>query len=62
MGGVKSMATIYSDRSYLLYYIDRKDHSAINKILSKRSDLLNAKLTENTKMTPLVRTAYNGDV
>lgn len=45
MGGIKSLATIYSDRSYLLYYIDRKDHEGINKILSKRSDLLNAKLT-----------------
>lgn len=62
MGAAKSLAMTYSDREYLLYHIDRKDHPNIEKLIEKRPDLLNGKLTENTKMTPLFRTCYNGDL
>lgn len=61
MGAAKSLAMTYSDREYLLYYIDRKDTQNIRKLLQKRPDLLNHKITEKTKMTPLYRAAYNGD-
>lgn len=62
MGAAKSLAMTYSDREYLLYYIDRKDHPNVQKLIQKRPDLLNGKLTDNTKMTPLFRTCYNGDL
>ena len=45
MGAAKSMAMSYSDREYLLYYIDRKEHNNIKNVLEKRPDLLNHKLT-----------------
>ena len=45
MGGAKSLAMTFSDREYLLYYIDRKDYPNIEKLLAKRPDLLNHKLT-----------------
>lgn len=45
MGAAKSIATAYSDREYLLYYIDRRDHQNIRKILDKKPELLNQKLT-----------------
>lgn len=61
MGAAKSLAMTYSDREYLLYYIDRKEHHNIKQLLDKRPDLLNNKLTEKTRMTPLFRTSYNGD-
>ena len=62
MGAAKSLAMTYSDREYLLYFIDRKDQPNIEKLIAKRPDLLNCKLTENTKMTPLFRSCYNGDL
>ena len=62
MGAAKSLAMTYSDREYLLYFIDRKDQPNIEKLIAKRPDLLNGKLTENTKMTPLFRSCYNGDL
>lgn len=36
MGVAKSLATIYSDREYLLYYIERDDYDNISKLLEKR--------------------------
>lgn len=33
MGAAKSIAMTYSDREYLLYYIDRKDHPNIQKMI-----------------------------
>jgi hypothetical protein len=62
MGAVKSIAMTFSDKEYLLYYLERKDYPNLEKILTKRPELINVKLTENTKMTPLYRAAYNGNV
>lgn len=59
MGAVKSH---FSDKEYLLYYIERKDYDNIQKILDKKPELLETPLTGKTKMTPLSRACFNGNL
>jgi len=45
MGVVKSIAMTYSDKEYLLWYIERNDFENVEKLLTKRPELMFAKLT-----------------
>ena len=60
MGIAKSLG--YSDEDYLLYYIERKEYQNIEKLLAKKPALISCKLTKNTKMTPLCRACFNGNI
>lgn len=62
MGAAKTITKKFSDAEYLLYYIERNDYENIGKVLEKKPELLNEVLTENTKMTPLFRACYNGNL
>ncbi len=59
MGAVKSH---FSDKEYLLYYIERQDYPNIQKMLEKKPDLLEMSITDKTKMTPLIRACFNGNL
>jgi hypothetical protein len=45
MGPAKSIAMTYSDASYLLHYIDRNEPNNIERLLEKKPELLQSKLT-----------------
>lgn len=59
MGAVKSA---YSKEAYMLYYIERKDYDNISKLLDKHPELIELPITEKSKMTPLVRACFNGNI
>lgn len=62
MGAVKSIAKTYSDEAYLLHYIDKNDIEKVEELLSKKPNLIQVKLTLNSKMTPLSRAVFNGNI
>lgn len=45
MGAVKSLANTFSEREYLLYYIERSDFTNISKLLQKNPELIEKSLT-----------------
>lgn len=59
MGNSKSL---YSKQELIHYYIERKDIISITKMLEANPELANDIITKDTKQTPLIRAAYNGNL
>lgn len=62
MGQAKSGLVKAYNEEYLHYYIERNDLPNIELLLQKRPELIEATLTHKTRMTPLYRACYNGNL
>ena len=59
MGAIKSS---YAASEYMLYYIEREEYANIKKLLDKYPDILEKSITKKSKMTPLYRASFNGNI
>lgn len=59
MGNSKSL---YSKQELLYYHIERKDTPNITKVIEAHPEIVNQPITKDTKQTPLMRAAYNGNL
>ena len=46
----------------MLYYIEREEYGNIKKLLDKYPDILEKSITKKSKMTPLYRACFNGNI
>jgi hypothetical protein len=59
MGAVKSS---FAATEYMLYHIERQEYDKITALLDKHPELLESPITKKTKMTPLYRACFNGNL
>ncbi len=59
MGNSKSL---YSKHEILYYHIERKDIPNIRKTIEEHPEIVNEPITKDTKQTPLMRAAFNGNL
>lgn len=59
MGNSKSL---YSKQELLYYHIERKDTPNVTQLIEKHPEIVNQPITKDNKHTPLMRTAYNGNL
>jgi len=62
MGAAKSNLAKAYNEEYLHYYIERNDFTNIELLLQKKPELINATLTHKSKMTPLYKACYKGNL
>lgn len=62
MGGVQTLAHMYTYNEYLYYYINAKDTGKVEEILEKKPNLIKDPLTTKSKVTALVQVASTNNI
>lgn len=62
MGGVKSLANMYTYNEYLYFYINKNDKTKVEEILKIRPNLIKDPLTLHSKVTALNQAAYTNNI
>ena len=62
MGAVKSMASMYSKNEYLFWYIEKDSLDDVATYLDKYPELVNQPMTRDSKVLPLCRAVWRGNL
>lgn len=62
MGTVRSMMNFYSKNEYLFWYIEKDAVQDVNNYLNKYPQLINEPMTKDSKVLPLCRAVWRGNM